>query len=221
MIRINLLPVRFFRRKENIRKQVSIFVLTVIFILGAMGATYALFNREADALAIKRADLKDQVARLEQKVKEADRLKKEEATMQDRLRVIFDLEAKRRGPIQVLDEVSRRLPPGKAWLDGLDTDKNKLSLKGKAIDNETIALFMSHLGGAARTIVGEAGLNSEKKIYNIFKDVELVRAAQEITKELRLKNFQITCTISLPEEQAAAEKAAAEKEKKDPKKEKK
>ncbi|MBF0530029.1 MAG: PilN domain-containing protein [Deltaproteobacteria bacterium] len=220
MIRINLLPVRTFRRKENIRMQVSIFILTIVFMIVVMTGVYLWKNREATELAGKKTDLTDQVAKLQDKVKDAEGLKKEEALLEDRIKIIFELEANRRGPTLVLEQVSKRIPQNKAWLDGLDTDKNKLNLKGKAIDNETVAEFMANLGGITGT-VSENPDSGEKKSYNIFKDVELVRSAQEMAKELRLKSFQITCAISLPEEQAAAEQAAAEKNKKDPQKDKK
>jgi type IV pilus assembly protein PilN len=40
LIRINLLPIRAFRRKESIRKQVSIYFLSIIFLAAILGFAY-------------------------------------------------------------------------------------------------------------------------------------------------------------------------------------
>ncbi|RLB32469.1 MAG: pilus assembly protein PilN, partial [Deltaproteobacteria bacterium] len=46
MIRINLLPFRAARKKENIKRQISIFVLTTLFAFAAMGYVYIQLESE-------------------------------------------------------------------------------------------------------------------------------------------------------------------------------
>ena len=50
MIRINLLPFRAARKKENIKRQISIYVLTVILLLVGMGYTFLDLNSELSKL---------------------------------------------------------------------------------------------------------------------------------------------------------------------------
>lgn len=192
MIRINLLPVRAFKRKENIRKQVSIYFLTVVFLVAALGYFYVVLRNDVNALTAEQETLAAQEAQLRKTVKEVDDLKKEEEELQAKLKIIADLENRRTGPVRVLDEISRRIPNNRAWLVSLTKDKDKLTLKGVAMDNETIALFMSSL---------------ETSAY--MQNVELVRASQEIRNEMRLKSFTVMCDIVLPQPESK-EPAGAE-----------
>ena len=50
MIRINLLPYRAAQKKENIRRQISIFVLAVIMVVGILVYYNISLNNDIDAL---------------------------------------------------------------------------------------------------------------------------------------------------------------------------
>jgi len=46
MIRINLLPFRAARKKENIRRQISVFVLSVVCLALLMGFVFLNFKKQ-------------------------------------------------------------------------------------------------------------------------------------------------------------------------------
>ena len=77
------------------------------------------------------------------KVAEAEELLKEEESLQAKLNIIEDLETRRSGPVKILDELSKLIPAKKAYMVNLTQSDDKLTLKGVAMDNETIALFMA------------------------------------------------------------------------------
>lgn len=195
MIRINLLPVRAFKKKENIRKQVSIYVLTVLFLIGVMGFFYMRKANVVRELESEQAVLADQEKKLKETVKEVDDLKKEEEELQEKLKIIAELETKRTGPVRILDEISRRIPSGKAFLVALTKENDKMGVNGVAIDNESIALFLSKL---------------EQSEY--FDNVQLVKSSQEIRNEMRLKSFAINCNIVLAREEAEASEEGQDKD---------
>jgi len=180
LIRINLLPVRAFRRKENIRRQVSIFFLSVVFLIGVLGFLYTNHLNVVRELTTEKETLAAQERELRKKVQEVEQLKQEEAELQRKLQVVADLENRRSGPVRILDEISRRTPPNKAWLVNLGQAGDTLSLKGYALDNETIALFMSNLQAS-----------------DYFSNIELVRSAEETRQEIRVKSFSLTAGIVL------------------------
>lgn len=190
MIRINLLPVRAFRRKENVRRQVSIYFLSILFMAGLLAFAFVHFQGVLNELNDEKATLAQEEKELQAKVKEVQQLQKEEDDLKEKLETIAKLEKRRRGPVRILDEISKRIPPQKAYLLDMVQNKNTLTLKGVAMDNETIALFMSNL---------------EASEY--FKDVELVRSAQEIRNEIRLKGFSVNCTIVMPGDEMKPEAA--------------
>ncbi len=180
MIRINLLPVRAIKKKRAVRKQVTIFFISVGLLILVCAGAYLQKAGAVGELTAQKEELAAKEALLRTKVKEVDDLKKEEEDLQAKLKIIAELENRRTGPVRILDEISRRTPAGKAYLVKLTKEKDKLTLNGVAMDNETIAVFMSRL---------------EESEY--LQKVELVRSSQEILNEMRLKSFSITCNIVL------------------------
>ena len=181
MIRINLLPIRAFRKKENIRKQVSIYLLTVVFSLVVMGFFFTKLDQTVDELTNQKEALVDQELDLKKKVKEVNDLKKESEGLAQKIDVISTLEKNRRGPVKMLDEISLRTPKDRVWLESLEHGKsrpNLLKLSGVAVDNESLALFMSNLEQSS-----------------LFSDVGLVRSQSKTIKEFKLKQFSIQCTV--------------------------
>ena len=193
MIRINLLPVRAFRKKENIRKQVSIYLLTVVFLVAVFGFLYVRKHNSVVELIDIKETLAEQEIQMRKKVKEVDRLKSEEEDLQEKLKIIAKLETKRTGPVRILDEISRRTPANRAWLVNMTKAGDQLTLKGVAMDNETIALYMSNLEGS-----------------EYIQNVELLRSSQEIRNNMRLKSFSITCRIVLVKEELGEEGEAGQ-----------
>jgi type IV pilus assembly protein PilN len=145
MIRINLLPFRAARKKENIRRQVSIFGLTVLFMFTLMG--YFFWDLSSTLSSLKAAQLqkeKELAAFAETNKKLAD-LKKKTAEMRGKLEVIRELERKKSGPVNLLEEIALSVPKDKLWLRSLNEKSGALVLEGTAMDNETVALFMTNL----------------------------------------------------------------------------
>jgi len=145
MIRINLLPFRAARKKENIRRQVSIFGLTVLFMLTLMG--YFVYDLSGTLSSLKNEQLKKEkeLAAFAETTRQLADLKKKTAEMRGKLEVIRELERKKSGPVQLLDEIAMAVPKDKLWLRSLREQSGVLVLEGTAMDNETVALFMTSL----------------------------------------------------------------------------
>ncbi|MGW8181592.1 MAG: PilN domain-containing protein, partial [bacterium] len=150
MIRINLLPFRAARKKENIRRQVSIFGLTVLFMLTLMG--YFLYDLSGTLSSLKAEQLQKQkeLAAFAETNKRLAELKKKTAEMRGKLEVIRELERRKSGPVQLLDEIAMAVPKDKLWLRSLREKSGVLVLDGTAMDNETVALFMTNLEKSPR-----------------------------------------------------------------------
>ena len=78
MIRVNLLPVRAARKKENVRRQVSIFFLTVFFGICAMG--YFFFNLNGTI-----GELTDQISNAQLELTELQAISRKVKEIQDKL----------------------------------------------------------------------------------------------------------------------------------------
>ena len=152
MIRINLLPFRAARKKENIRRQISVFVLSVVCLALLMGFVFLNLSRTVAALETDMSSKKKELATYAETTKKIEVLKKKIAEVRAKLNVIKELESKKTGPVLLLDELSMAVPKEKLWLTDLNEKKGILTLKGTAMDNDTVALFMTNLENATHIV---------------------------------------------------------------------
>jgi type IV pilus assembly protein PilN len=183
MIKINLLPFRAARKKENIRKQMSIYILSIIAIILLL--TYFIFMQTSKANALKEKDkqLKAELATLEKVEKEIKQMEKEIKEIEQKLDVIKELDNKKTGPVHLLDELSMAIPKDKLWIVSVNEMGGLVKLKGVAMDNETVALFMNNL---------------EKS--NFFTNVELegTKSRDIASYHLRVSDFSLNCKTTTP-----------------------
>lgn len=152
MIRINLLPFRAARKKENIRRQISVFALSVVCLALLMGFVFLNLSRTVAALEADMSSKKKELAAYAETTKKIQVLKKKIAEVRAKLNVIKELESKKTGPVLLLDELSMAVPKEKLWLTDLNEKKGILTLKGTAMDNDTVALFMTNLENAKHIV---------------------------------------------------------------------
>jgi len=177
LIRINLLPIQEFRRVSRLKKQIVIYAVSVAACVVLMAVVYL---QAAGGLAQLRADeeaLTTREAALRTKVKKVDALNKEEEGLQLKLNVIADLEAQRKGPVRILDEVSRQIPVNRAWLVHLNKSGSNLTLKGVAMDNETVADFIENLKTLKRI---ESLLKALEELDDLLARAEQLKKLDEL-----------------------------------------
>jgi type IV pilus assembly protein PilN len=145
MIRINLLPFRAARTKENIKRQISIYVLTLVFVFAVMLLVFLQLNGRLRTVRAEKETAKKQLATYAQTTRKINLLKKEIQEIRSKLNIIRDLEKKKTGPVHLLNEIAEAVPKNRLWLVSLDEKQGTLMLRGTAMDNETVALFMTNL----------------------------------------------------------------------------
>jgi len=176
MIKVNLFPFRAARIKENIRRQVTIYILSVIFLILASSYFYLDLNNKVKALReeqdVKQKEL-DSFKDTNAKIKA---LKKTITDVEVKLKTIKKLEKGKTGPVRLLDDIAMSVPKDKLWLTTLKEKKGTLILDGTAMDNETVADFMNRL-----------------KNTGSIKSVQLVRTRQKKIPgfDLSLKDFSL------------------------------
>jgi type IV pilus assembly protein PilN len=188
MIRINLLPVRAMKKKRTVRQMVSVILLSSGLVVLIMVFFHLSLSSQIATTEDQIKHYREEIARLKVETKDVEKYKAEREVLQRRLNIIASLERARTGPVRLLDELTQSLP-GKLWLTSLKEKEGKLELKGVAMDNQTIAKFMTNL---------------EK--VDFIKSVELVVSQQIEKKEVKLKEFTLTCQLQyggLPREPAS------------------
>ncbi len=177
MIRINLLPFRAARRKENIRRQVSVFILTLIFFILVLFYYTLLTNQK---IATKQTEIKNvntQIVLYKKKVRKVTGIKKKLKVMQQKFDIIKRLEAKRREPVVLLDKMTGIIVPKRMWLTSLYTGNKSVKIDGIAFDNKTVADFMTRLEAS-----------------HLFSGVDLKNIRmKKIDKNIQMKAFEVLC----------------------------
>ena len=145
MIRINLLPFRAARKKENIRRQLMIYGLSVLLLFCIMGYTFFYLTSTLSGLKEDQKRIEDELKTYEKTIKSIAELEKKIKEIRAKLEVIRELEKNKTGPVHLLDEIAMAVPKEKLWLSSMKENKGNLTLTGTAMDNETVALFMTNL----------------------------------------------------------------------------
>jgi type IV pilus assembly protein PilN len=183
MIRINLLPFRLARKKENIRRQVSVFFLSLVLIILALGWVSFMLNDEINRTQSEVAQVKTESLQYKKKANKVSRIKKNLATLEDKLAIVEALKKRKNEQQILLEQLADRLVKTKMWLSSVSADDKTVSLKGIAYDNPTIAAFMRNLENSP--VFGAVDLKLSKA--KVFQD------------NIRLKEFAISCTKRVPE----------------------
>jgi len=183
MIRINLLPYRAARRKDS-------FLLVVV-----IGLFYNMrLQKKIDNLNTKIKNNKIMLAKFEKQAKEVDRIKNAFNNLEKKTGVIKNLEIKRKAAVCLLDNMTKVVaehtsisgsdslsdkddtPVKRLWFTNFQAKGNNVGIKGIAMDNKTVADFMTRLENS-----------------KLYKNVNLKTLKQQKITKLNLKNFDITC----------------------------
>ncbi len=190
MIRINLLPFRKARKKENVRQQISVFFLALIFLTLGMSYFKITLDRKIQDMDSHIKTATQQLNDLTVLTKEIDEIKKKLGTIKKKTAVIKNLELNRKSPVILLDTMSNMVIPGRMWFTSLSTTDETVGIIGLALDNKTVADFMIRLEGS-----------------KLFSSVNLKTLKQQSIKDVVLKNFEITCRKFIVLDKESSKKA--------------
>jgi type IV pilus assembly protein PilN len=145
MIRINLLPFRAARKKENIRRQVSIFFLSLILVLIVAFWFNFVLSGKINTLNKQIKETKAQLDKYNKINKEIADIKKKLEILSKKIEVIQTLDLTRKVPVELLDDISRLLVEKRMWLTSLSEKSGAIKVSGIALDNPTIAEYMTRI----------------------------------------------------------------------------
>ena len=197
MIRINLLPYRESRKKATILRQINIFLVVFFVVFVALFYYSIWLGNKINDLNTKIKTTKTILAQAEMQAKKVDQIQKELDKLGHKTDVIKNIEMNRRAPVILLENMTKMVnekafisspdtstsndnrPVKRLWFNSFESSGEKINIKGIALDNKTIADFMSRL--------------EDSKLYT---NVNLKTITQQKVNKLNLKKFQIDCVRS-------------------------
>ena len=194
MIKINLIPFRDIEKKENIRRQVTIAVLSVILVVVVMAYYYIRLKNTIADMTAEIENTKMELKAAETEAKKVDQIKQELNRLNTKIQVIKTIETSRKASIKLLDNMTKMVdeqtsvdesgaspdeigkPVKRLWFTSFQANGPDININGIALDNKTVADFMTRLQGS-----------------KIYKNVNLNTLKQQKINDLNLKSFVITC----------------------------
>ncbi len=177
MIRINLLPFRRDRKREEIRRQVSTVLLGVVFMVAVLW----LYTQRTDSNIEKHRGLiqttQTEIQQYKEKAEEVTQIKKKLKVLQEKLEIVNSLKAKRFEQLELVSRLPDLMVPEKMWVEDIKSTSSELVIKGVAFDNPVIADFMDRL-----------------EVSDQFATVDLRRTkSREFQNGVNLKAFEVSC----------------------------
>ncbi len=177
MIRINLLPFRAARKKENIRRQVSVFLLSFLFITAALFYYNSSLSGQIETLNTSKENKKKEIKKYNKVNNEIKEIKKKLNLMNKKMDIVKKIGENRKEPVILLDTMTKMIIPKRMWFTKFSAIEDTVTINGIALDNKTVADFMARL-----------------QTSKLFTSVNLKNLKQHEIKEknLILKSFDIT-----------------------------
>lgn len=144
MTRLNLLPWRDLRRKEQDRQLLSIAV--GVWLLMGLVIFYAHLHVSGliENQQKRNEFLEKETKKLDEEIKEIRELQAARAALLARMRVIQQLQMDRTQVVHLFDDLVRKLPEG-VYLTGLKQSGQTITLTGNAQSNARVSAFMRNL----------------------------------------------------------------------------
>jgi type IV pilus assembly protein PilN len=144
MIRINLLPHREVRRKQQ---QTQFFI--TLGIVAAIGAgiwfvVHTYLEGQFDRQVSRNKYLQEEIVKLDKQIAEIQKLKDQIAALKARAKVVETLQGTRSEVVHLLDQLVRQLPDG-VYLKGIKQTGNRVLISGYTSSQARVSTLMRNL----------------------------------------------------------------------------
>jgi type IV pilus assembly protein PilN len=144
MIRINLLPHREQKRQARQRQFISLAIGLAVLALAVVGFGHVIFASQIENQQSRNKLLKTEIAKLDEQIKEIDKLREQTQALLARKQVVETLQTNRTEAVHLLDQMVRQLPDG-VYLKSLKQVGTKVTIVGYAQSNARVSTLMRNI----------------------------------------------------------------------------
>ena len=189
MIRLNLLPHREAKRRQQ---RLAFFALLILGGIIGVGAVLIVGAYHARAISIqseRNQVLQTAIGGLDKKIAAIATLKQEIEALKARQRAVEDLQGDRNQPVYLLDELVRQTPPG-VYLKSFRQDGQKVSVLGYAQSQERVSELLRNLAGVSpwlerpelievkSTVLGQGKSGGKVVEFNLIVQIKRAKGKQ-------------------------------------------
>ncbi|MCW5604506.1 MAG: PilN domain-containing protein [Burkholderiales bacterium] len=193
MIRINLLPHREIRRKQQ--QQHYFIMLGVVVAIGAgiWLAVHTYLNDQIDVQNSRNQYLQSEIVKLDKQIEEIRQVREEIDALRARVQVVETLQGNRAEAVHLLDQLVRQLPDG-IYLRSIKQTGSRVAITGYTQSQARVSTLMRNLDSSPQ--LETPGL------------IEIKAVPQGNT---RINEFTMTINITRAQTEAPAGKKPASK----------
>jgi type IV pilus assembly protein PilN len=144
MVRINLLPHREQKRQARQRQFVSMAIGLAVLALAVVGLVHVGIAARIENQNGRNALLKTEIAKLDEQIKEIDKLREQTQALLARKQIVETLQSNRTEAVHALDQLVRQLPDG-VYLRSVKQNGPRLTLIGYAQSNARVSTLMRNI----------------------------------------------------------------------------
>jgi type IV pilus assembly protein PilN len=174
---------------------VSVFLLSLVLVAIIAVIAHVWFDNRITGLNERIASTKTQVAKYNKINSEIAEIKKKLAVLDKKIEVIQSLDRNRKAPVRLMDSMTQLLVTNRMWFKRLDYNDDAIKLDGIALDNQTVADFMTRV-----------------QEFPDYQEVKLASIKQErfAKKDLNLKRFGVTFKKAAPQQDKSSKNQKGE-----------
>jgi type IV pilus assembly protein PilN len=178
MIKINLLPYREKKKKENLVQQIWIIAGSFIVFILLLFWLQIWINSSISDLKSKIKESEASLIELDKAIGDLDKFKNDKKELEQKLGVIATLEENRLAPVKTLDNLAMLVPSKDIWLIKITQKGDSINIEGIGRDNLVVADFMKDI---------------EK--FDPIKSVDLISSRNTDIAGITLQRFIFSCIL--------------------------
>jgi type IV pilus assembly protein PilN len=145
---INLLPWREEQRQESKKQFVLTAVMTCVLSAAIVGLIHFQMQAKIDYQLSRNKFMSDEIAKVDEEIKEIKELQKVRRSLIERMEVIQDLQGSRPSIVHLFTEIVSSVPNG-VYLQSLTQKGSNLNINGEAESNARVSTYMRNLQSSA------------------------------------------------------------------------
>jgi len=143
-VRINLLPHREQKRQARQRQFFTLMISLAILGLAVIALVHGILAAQIERQESRNRALKTEIAKLDEQIKEIDRLRDQIQAVLARKQVVETLQSNRSEAVHLLDQLVRQLPDG-IYLRSIRQNDAKVTVIGYAQSNARVSTLMRNI----------------------------------------------------------------------------
>lgn len=183
MIRINLLPIKQLKRRQQNRAHFFTWIGSFVIVVLVVLALFGVMSKQVTAKINEKNALNRKKAEYDSTIKLINAIKADKEVIETQIQTVRTLKKGSQVAVHLLDEIARVIPNERMWIKTLDVTNNVLSISGVALDNATIANYMNTMDAS-----------------KFFTDANLAGTNQIDVSGRKLKSFSLKFNINILEE---------------------